>query len=49
MNCNVEDEIMDVNLKDHLKELEERHIGLAVRKSHEKLDEILADDFFRNR
>ncbi|MDG5788527.1 DUF4440 domain-containing protein [Evansella sp. AB-P1] len=37
---------MDVNVKEHLKELEERHIGLEVRKSNEELDKILADDFF---
>ena len=37
---------MDANLKIQLRELEESHIGLEVRKSHEKLDEILADEFF---
>lgn len=37
---------MNVNLKEHLKELEESHTGLDVRQSHEKLDEILADEFF---
>lgn len=37
---------MEVNLKEHIKELEERHTGLEVRKSHEELDKILADDFF---
>ncbi|SER50158.1 hypothetical protein SAMN04487944_10596 [Gracilibacillus ureilyticus] len=34
------------NLKEHLKELEESHINLDVRKSPEKLGKILADDFF---
>ena len=38
--------MMDVNLKEHLKNLEESHIGLEVRKSREKLDYILADAFF---
>ena len=37
---------MDVNLKEHLKELEESHIRLEVRKSREELNKILADDFF---
>jgi hypothetical protein len=37
---------MDANLKEHIKELEERHTGLEVRKSREELDKILADDFF---
>ena len=36
---------MDVKLKEHLKKIEERHIGLEVRKSREELDKILADDF----
>jgi hypothetical protein len=39
-------DIMDVNLKEHLKELEESHTRLEVRKSREELDKILADDFF---
>ena len=34
------------NLKDHLQQLEESHTGLDVRRSKEKLDAILADDFF---
>lgn len=34
------------NLKEHLQQLEESHTGLEVRMSREKLDEILADDFF---
>ena len=34
------------NLKDHLKKLEESHTGMEVRTSLEKLDAILADDFF---
>ncbi|MGV2942405.1 DUF4440 domain-containing protein [Mesobacillus sp. LC4] len=37
---------MDVNLKELIKELEEKHTGLEVRKSREELDKILADDFF---
>ena len=37
---------MDINLKEHLKKLEESHIKPEVRESREKLDEILADDFF---
>lgn len=37
---------MNVELKGHLKKLEESHIRLEVRKSREKLDKILADDFF---
>ncbi|WP_148630847.1 DUF4440 domain-containing protein [Bacillus sp. E214] len=37
---------MDVKLKEQLKELEESHIGFEVRKSRDKLDNILADDFF---
>lgn len=38
--------MMDANLKEHLKELEESHIRIEVRRSREKLDKILADDFF---
>ncbi|WP_339212661.1 DUF4440 domain-containing protein [Solibacillus sp. FSL W8-0372] len=34
------------NLKEHLQQLEESHTGLEVRMSRERLDEILADDFF---
>lgn len=34
------------NLKEHLQHLEESHTGLEVRRSKEKLDAILADDFF---
>lgn len=37
---------MEENLKEHLQRLEESHTGLEVRLSGEKLDEILADDFF---
>ncbi|QFT87609.1 hypothetical protein FIU87_03005 [Bacillus sp. THAF10] len=37
---------MEANLKEHLKELEESHTGLKVRRSREKLAEILADEFF---
>ena len=33
-------------LKEHLQKLEESHIGLEVRTSVEKLNELLADDFF---
>ncbi|WP_276540357.1 DUF4440 domain-containing protein [Salipaludibacillus agaradhaerens] len=33
-------------LKEHLKGLEESHINLAVRHNREKLEEILADQFF---
>lgn len=38
--------MMIENLKEHLQQLEESHTGLEVRRSIEKLDEILADDFF---
>ena len=34
------------NLKEHLQQLEESHTGLEVRMSRERLDDILADDFF---
>lgn len=34
------------NLKEHLQQLEESHTGMEVRMSREKLDEILAEDFF---
>jgi hypothetical protein len=37
---------MNINLKAHLKELEERHTNLEIRKSSEELDKILADEFF---
>ena len=37
---------MEETLKQHLQKLEESHIGLEVRSNMEKLDEILADDFF---
>ena len=37
---------MDTELKEHLKRLEESHTGIEVRQNMEKLDEILADDFF---
>jgi hypothetical protein len=37
---------MEANLKEHLKALEESHTGLEVRTSREKLDKILADEFF---
>lgn len=37
---------MDNNLKEHLKELEERHTNLEVRNNSKELDHILADDFF---
>jgi hypothetical protein len=37
---------MDNNLKEHLRELEESHIRLEVRRSSEELGKILADDFF---
>ncbi len=37
--------LMNVKLKEQLKELEESHIKLEVRNSREKLDKILADDF----
>ena len=37
---------MAETLKEHLQKLEESHIGLEVRMSMEKLDEILADEFF---
>lgn len=34
------------DLKNHLRELEGAHISLDVRSSAEKLDQILADDFW---
>ena len=37
---------MDTELKEHLKRLEESHTGIEVRQNMEKLDEILAADFF---
>jgi hypothetical protein len=37
---------MENNLKEHLQKLEESHTKLEVRKSREKLNKILADDFF---
>lgn len=37
---------MDKNLKEHLQALEEKHTSITVRSDSEKLDEILADDFF---
>ena len=37
---------MAETLKEQLQKLEESHIGLEVRTSMEKLDEILADEFF---
>lgn len=37
---------METNLKEHLKQLEESHIKPELRESREKLDAILADDFF---
>lgn len=37
---------MDDNLKEHLKKLEESHTSIEVRVSREKLDELLADEFF---
>ncbi|MBE4907537.1 DUF4440 domain-containing protein [Bacillus luteolus] len=37
---------MEEELKAHLKELEERHTNLEIRKSREELDKILADEFF---
>lgn len=33
-------------LKEHLRELEESHIGLEVRRSSEELGRILAEDYF---
>lgn len=38
---------MDINLKQHLKELEESHIKIDVRKSREIFGRILADDFLK--
>ena len=35
-----------MDLKEQLLQLEESHTGLEVRQSREKLDEILADEFF---
>ncbi|MEH7225272.1 DUF4440 domain-containing protein [Bacillus sp. JJ1566] len=37
---------MNEQLKQHLKELEEMHTNIEVRKSREELDKILADEFF---
>lgn len=37
---------MKFDIKQHLMELEESHISLKVRKSREKLDRVLANDFF---
>ena len=37
---------MDATLKEQLKQLEESHINFEVRKSKEKLADILADEFF---
>jgi hypothetical protein len=37
---------VEVELKEHLKGLEESHINLAVRHNREKLEGILADQFF---
>lgn len=37
---------MNQHLKEHLKQLEERHIHLEVRRNREQLGQILADDFF---
>lgn len=37
---------MNANLKEHIKESEERHTGLEVRKNREELDKILANYFF---
>ncbi|UOQ87292.1 nuclear transport factor 2 family protein [Gracilibacillus salinarum] len=37
---------MEKSLIEQLRELEESHIQLEVRQSREKLDSILADDFF---
>ncbi|GGF26845.1 hypothetical protein GCM10010954_27370 [Halobacillus andaensis] len=37
---------MNVDLIEQLKELEERHLNLEVRRSSEELDQILADDFW---
>lgn len=35
-----------MDLKEHIKRLEESHITPNIRESMEKLDEILADEFF---
>ena len=37
---------MAETLKEQLQKLEESHTSMAVRTSKEKLDELLADDFF---
>nr|WP_309101136.1 nuclear transport factor 2 family protein [Fredinandcohnia onubensis] len=37
---------MENQLKQHLKELEEMHINVEVRKNSEALEKLLADDFF---
>ncbi|QOR68171.1 DUF4440 domain-containing protein [Cytobacillus suaedae] len=37
---------MEEELKAHLKDLEERHTSIEIRKSREELDKILADEFF---
>lgn len=35
-----------IELKNHLKQLEEKHTNLEARKSREELDQLLADNFF---
>jgi hypothetical protein len=37
---------MGSNLKEHLRELEEKHTRFEVRRSSDELGKILADDFF---
>jgi hypothetical protein len=37
---------MDSNLKEHLRELEEKHTRFGVRRTSEELGKILAEEFF---
>ena len=37
---------MDLNLKEQLRKLEESHLALEIRRNRDKLDRLLADDFF---
>ena len=37
---------MELNLKEHLKKLEESHTELEIRRNRDILDQLLADEFF---
>ncbi len=37
---------MDLNLKEQLRKLEESHLALEIRRNRDKLDQLLADEFF---